>query len=127
MAIALASFCLNPVPDVTEDQVDLVEINHYYDEQGRLVFDQLIYYEWCPVQCRFNVRDWRLLKSPTQKPHRDWQRGGYVATWHDAGVLRRVHADQLNESWTQYDPELVERAYLPRDKRKELTKLSKPR
>ena len=33
---------LNPTEDVSREKVDLMEVNHFYDEQGRLVFDQVI-------------------------------------------------------------------------------------
>jgi hypothetical protein len=105
---------------VVVDEVDLIEVNHFYDEQGRHVFDQTIFYDWCPVQCRYNVRAWRLLKNPSQRPHRDWQGGGYVAFWHDGSLLRRVRGRAFRESWTQYDPELVERDFLPKEQRQDL-------
>lgn len=122
--VATASVGLNPVDVVACDKVDLVEVNHFYDEQGRLVFDQIIYYDWAPDRGRYNVRAWRLLKKPAQVPRRDWQRDGYVAIWHDSGVLRKVEAKSVRETWTQYDPELVEREFLPKEKRRELTRLS---
>ena len=50
--------------------------------------------------------------------------GGYVALWQDCGqggeILRRVHSQSIRETWTQHDPELVEREYLPKERRKEL-------
>lgn len=110
----------HPVEDVAWDRVDLVEVNHFYDPQGRLVFDQVIFYDWSVSQCRFNVRAWRLLKKPGQVPQRNWKTGMYEAVWHDGGVLRKVQAESFRESWTQRDPELEERAYLPKNQRREL-------
>jgi hypothetical protein len=66
------------------------------------------------------VRAWRLVKNPAQLPQRDWQDGGYVAVWHDGEVLRHVHAESMRETWTQYDPELIEREFLPKEQRREL-------
>jgi hypothetical protein len=66
------------------------------------------------------VRAWRLVKNPAQLPQRNWKDGSYTALWHDNEVLRKVQAKSMRESWTQYDPELVEREYLPKEKRKEL-------
>ena len=31
---------ISPREDVARESVDLIEVNHFYDEQGRLVFDQ---------------------------------------------------------------------------------------
>lgn len=113
---------LNPTEDVARERVDLMEVNHFYDEQGRLVFDQVIFYDWSPEHSRYMVRAWRLVKNPTQLPERDWREGGYLAVWQDGEVVRRVQAPSMRESWTQYDPELAEREYLPKERRKELRK-----
>jgi hypothetical protein len=122
MAVVMAALCLHPNEDIATDSVDLIEVNHFYDEQGRLVFDQIIFYDWCPIFCRYNVRDWRLLKSTAQIPHRNWQQGYFVTVWHDGEVLREVKSLSLRESWTQYDPELLEREFLPKEQRRELRK-----
>jgi hypothetical protein len=132
---------------VISESVDLVEVNHFYDEHGRLVFDQTIFYDWQRYKIegtpgalerdeaqtasggpsqefgyRFQVRAWRLIKNPqTQLPYRNWRQGGYTCgPWQDGETLRIVHARGFRETWTQYDPELVEREWLPKEKRKEL-------
>jgi hypothetical protein len=121
--LLLATLSLSPADDVVFEHVDLIEVNHYYDDKGQHVFDQLIFYDWSPQCCRYDVRDWRLLKNPAQIPVRNWQRGDYEATWHDGNLLRKVHADGVRETWTQYDPELVQRTALPKEKRRELFKV----
>lgn len=123
IAVLLGSVCLNPVEDVAIDRVDLIELNHFYDEHGKHVFDQIIFYDWSSQSGRYNVRAWRLLKKPAQIPKRDWRRRNFIAVWHDGIVLREVHAETVRESWTQYDPELVERTFLPKEQRRELRKL----
>lgn len=122
IAVLMASLCFNPVEDVAVDRVDLVELNHFYDEQGRHVFDQVIFYDWSPQNKRYEVRAWRLVKHPAQVPCRDWQSGGFVAIWQDGNLFRKVHAITMRESWTQHDPELVERSFLPKEQRAELRK-----
>lgn len=126
IAVCMAALTLSPADEVTVDQVDLVEINHFYDDQGRLVFDQVIYYDWSTVHSRYQVRDWRLLKTTTQVPLRDWREGGYVAEWEDfkqRNGMRRVKSKSVRETWTQYDPELVEREFLAQEKRTELNRI----
>jgi hypothetical protein len=108
------------------DRVDLVELNHCFDEYGRPAIDQLIFYDWCTTECRFQVRAWRLLKTPAQMPRPDVS-GGYMIRWQDGAVLRQIYAKQFRETWTQYDPELTEREFLPKDKRRDLRKLAKSR
>ncbi|MDA1050172.1 MAG: hypothetical protein O3C40_06795 [Planctomycetota bacterium] len=126
IAVCMAALTLSPADEVTVDQVDLVEVNHFYDDQGRLVFDQVIYYDWSTVHSRYQVRDWRLLKTATQVPLRDWRDGGYVSEWEDfkqRNGVRRVRAKSVRETWTQHDPELVEREFLAQEKREELTRI----
>ena len=122
IAVMLASLYLNPIEDVSVDRVDLVELNHFHDEQGKQVFDQIIFYDWSPTRGRYNVLAWRLLKHPSQLPVRDWSTGDYVTVWRDNAVVREVRAQTMRESWTQYDPELIERAFLPKEQRRELRK-----
>jgi hypothetical protein len=112
---------LVPYAGPVEDRVDVVEINHFYDDQGRLVFDQAIFWDWCPANERFRVRDWRLLKTPAQIPQRSVT-GGYVAVWFDGDAMRRVRCRQVRESWTMFDPELAQREILPKANRRELSR-----
>ncbi len=110
-----------PDRSVLRDSVDLIEINHYHDARGEHVFDQLIFYDWSSQKRRFQVRAWRLIKSESQLPRRDYLQGTWIVRWHDDGVLREVTASSRRETWTQYDPELAERENLPQDQRLELT------
>ena len=117
-----------PQQDVVRESVDLIELNHFYDEHGRLVFDQVIFYDWFAPEARYNVRAWRLVKNPAQLPQRDWTGGGFSALWQDGEQIRHIYSKSIRETWTQYDPELVEREYLPKEKRKELrtVKITRP-
>ena len=116
----IVAFGIAPQEDVARESVDLIELNHFYDEHGRLVFDQVIFYDWSAADARYNVRAWRLVKNPAQLPQRDWTGGGYTALWQDGEQIRHIYSKSIRETWTQYDPELVEREYLPKEKRKEL-------
>jgi hypothetical protein len=124
---ALVSLAIAPREDVARESVDLIELNHFYDEHGRLVFDQVIFYDWSAPAARYNVRAWRLVKNPAQLPQRDWSAGGYSAMWQDGEQLRHIQSSSFRETWTQYDPELVEREYLPKERRKELRIARTPR
>jgi hypothetical protein len=111
----------SPLEANPRDQVAVIEINHFHDEQGRMVFEQLIFYEWCEKSGRFQVRAWRLLKSESQRPRYDFTTREYTTHWFDGDLLREVRAPNLVETWTQHDPEVTERNYLAKEKRKELT------
>lgn len=123
-AMCIASSGSHANIDVLTNSVDLIEINHCYDENGQLVFDQLLFYDWCPSKGRYNVRDWRLLKSAIQVPRRCPDSGLYIAVWRDGPAMRKVHAQTIRESWTQYDPEIIEQEFLPKDKRQALPKFT---
>ncbi|MFK8114829.1 MAG: hypothetical protein AB8B91_21690 [Rubripirellula sp.] len=102
---------------VMRQQVDMIELNHFVDEEGREVFQQVIFYDWSKTQRRFHVRAWRLIKKESQMPQRRWEPAGYQCTWHDEGMLRQVWAPKLRETWSQRDPERVNRALLAEDQR----------
>lgn len=112
-------FTLQPFTPVIADRCDLVEVNHLYDEDARHIFTQTIYFDWCDETCRFQVRAWRLVKRQSLMP----AKGGDVfrASWIENGdTLRSVSAKAFRESWTQYDPELIERDVLPSGDRRDL-------
>lgn len=117
----LIAWGICPREDIAVETVDLIEVNHFHDDQGRLVFDQCIFYDWSPLDGRYMVRAWRLVKHNSQLPRRDFANDGYVAIWQDADVVRKVRAESMRETWTQHDPELVEREYLPKERRRDLT------
>src|SRR5262245_9729754 len=127
IAICLATLAYHPSPDVHQETVDLAEINHFHDDQGRPVFDQILFYEWSADQKRYQVRDWRLLKSTAQIPLPSARDGVSISVWNDfkaRDTLREIRAKVVRETWTQYDPELVEREFLPESKRRKLKEAS---
>ena len=104
----------------TRAKVDLVELNHFLDDNGREVFRQLVFYDWNRHQKRFHVRAWRLVKKPSQLPKRSWDPPGYLIRWKDKSVEREVWAKSMRETWSQHDPERVNRAFLPENERQPL-------
>ncbi len=123
MPFLLILFSLVPNDLVLVDHVDVIELNHFHDDQGRPVFDQYIFYRLNKHESRLEVCDWKMSKSVNQKPIRDHQRGGYSATWIDpqtGSELRTVTCDSYFESFTQFDPELFDREKLPKEKRNPL-------
>ena len=114
--ILLSAISILPSPAApVEDRVDLIEVNHYYDAGGKLVFTQHIFYDWHSHEGRHHVRDWRMVKSPQQAVV-----DGEVL-FVDGAVFRRVRAKITRESWTQYDPEVAERESLPQGERRKLS------
>jgi hypothetical protein len=119
-AFVLAAAGVLPTEAAVVEKVDLIEVNHFYDEQGRPVFDQCVFYDWTQERERYDVLAWRLIKTGDQYPQRNWGKGGYTAIWYDGEVLRHVNAAAFRETDTQHDVELVEREWMPKDMRREL-------
>lgn len=119
LAVLGCALALGEIPRTIEpirDTAEVCEVNNFYDDCGKLVFVQIILWDHNGICVA-----WRLLKCPRQVPQRDWQRGGYVATWDDSGLWREIRVRTLVESWTQYDPELCQRERWPQEYRRGLT------
>jgi hypothetical protein len=121
--LILAALALSPIEDVPRDRCDLIEINHFMDERWREVFVQQVFYDWAPYHSQYIVRAWRLAKRAEQYPAWDFARAAYVVTWHDGDTLRQVQAPLFRVSQGQQDPELIDRNTLPKDHRRELSRL----
>ena len=119
--IVAATLCLVPRTPVVQDEVDVIEVNHYFDAKGCLVFDQVIFWKWNEWDREFHVIAWRFLKAPGQIPIRNWRNGQYHTIWHDGSVLRHVRSQAFRETWTQFDPEVEDRNYVSRQARENLT------
>jgi hypothetical protein len=126
---AAALLCLIPAGIDQEDaetrqRVDLIELNHFVDDEGREVFRQLIFYDWSQQHQEFHVRGWRLIKSDAQLPQQRWNQSQHQqcwrCRWYDAGLQRQVWAPKMRETWSQLDPERVNRERLPEDQRRPL-------
>jgi hypothetical protein len=121
-----------PVDDgVLRDRCDVLEVNHYFDDEARPVFTQLLFLDWCPRASCHHCADWRLMKQGTDQfnrwqitIHKEYATGDWVATWTDDAGAREVRAKQWRESFTQHDPEMTERERWPVDQRRKLR--SKP-
>jgi len=131
---------------IVEEQVDLVEVNHFYDPgTGQLVFDQVIWYRWNDLKQRMDVIAWRLLSDCRESDEEDMRKwnaennhglayvgrwvpkhaapftmnGKYVSFWYDSKTTqyRKIVAKTRRDSWTTFDVELKERENLPQELR----------
>ncbi len=119
-ALLLILISVLPSDRVARESCDRIELNSFYDDQARLVFDQVLFFDWSHEEGRYQLRGWRMVKSESQLPRLDHARGVYVCDWQDGEVHRIVTAPVLSVSRTQYDPELTEREFLPKERRREL-------
>lgn len=119
-----ASLLLAVVPQdagIVRDRCEVIEINNFCDSDAHPVFVQAIFWDDAG-----HVIDWRLVKNRADQERaniqirRDYAGGGYVATWLDSETLREVRSKCWRETWTQHDPELVDREHMPMDRRRKL-------
>lgn len=114
-------FALAPA-GATVDHVSVMEVNHLHDQTGRLVFSQLILYDWHPQRQWHHVVDWRLLPKGEQTyVLRDWSSDHYKLLLLEGRMVRRIVAKQTVETHTLVDPELAERDRMPREERRGLS------
>lgn len=156
-ALLLALFSVVPINDVSilEDKFDKVEINHFYDVDGKFVYDQIIWYDWDYEFNQHKVVSWKLVKdSRTDKPENirgreEWEKrfekdpdilpfnpiffgddpiiprldrrtNTYKSIFYHNDFLHKVESKYKSETWTQYDPELVDREFYDKSKRPDL-------
>ncbi len=113
------SFTSQPI----REHVDLMELNHKYDNCGRHTFSQVIFWERSPATGKYHVRDWIIVdveESPWCVPI---ERGGiYVSTFFRHGISYSVRSPLFRESWTHIDPEVEDAKKNPKHLRRPLPK-----
>jgi hypothetical protein len=128
MLLAILLFIAQPI---AHDHVDLVELNAFYDCNGRFVYEQVIFYEWRPDLQRYHVRAWCLVDDRDlldRRPQRGYRSGLWVVRWQDRdqNVLRTITATHYRRSWSQVDPERANKRLLPESERRALIKRLPP-
>lgn len=113
--LVIAVLAIVPQSPVARDGVERLELNNFYDLDGRLVFTQVIGWE-----ANETVRFWRMAKTADMTPRPDAIHGGCVLRWIDSDVTREVRARSFAESWTQVDVETANRTVLPAELRRKL-------
>lgn len=109
---------------VIVDHVDLIELNHFYNEKMEHVFDQFIFYDWSSQLKKFIVVDWRLKKDPNKFVCKNHHTNRWELVMHDEGNLRHIISKSHRETWTQYDPELRNRNIVTQENRRGLTQIA---
>lgn len=146
--IVLLLLALNPLDHAIHDAVDRIEVNHVYNQDGGLSFDQWIGWDWNIRKSRWDVVAWRMMRDvrrECQMQKRQWERehpdgppyvaewigghaeptrivNGWVSQWYDekSHRLRRVTSSTYIETWTHWDREVVERQILSESMRRQL-------
>jgi hypothetical protein len=109
------------------ESVDLIELNHFHDDAGRPVYDQVIFYEWSTGEGKYHVRAWCLVepKDPiSRRPSQTFSDNRYHVRWFDSdqNIKRHISSGLFRESWTQSDPERANKKILDERNRTALYK-----
>lgn len=105
--------CKIPFSAPIEKQVDcnLIEKNNIYDKDGLYTFTQYIYYNWDPELKRNIVIDFVIQET------RKFEVIEVNNFFHQKIVkdhkIYKIRAKHFRESWTQFDPEILNKKYLP--------------
>jgi hypothetical protein len=89
--------------------VDCIELSHIFDMKGRIIYDQMIAWEWNPTNGKFQVRGWCLCNED------------YPITFD--GITKfenkdyRLHSPLFRESWSILDPERENKKVWPESMR----------
>ena len=95
--------------------VDLIELNHHYDDLGRHSYDQVIFYEWCAEYKRFHLIAWCLIEKDDHRlPQQLPGCKDHIVRWkdRDCRVTREVRAPLFRETWSKVDPERANKRLL---------------
>ena len=93
------------------DRVELIELNHVRDENGKHVFDQLLFWSDYPER-GLHVRDWCVVKPNTMLPRK--QEDAWETRWSRKGVTYVVRANRFKETTTRFDPEIADPVTFPK-------------
>jgi hypothetical protein len=117
---------------VLTDKFDNITLHHFYDDNGKLVFDQVIFYDLGVIDYNRGdkivtsntlvVQGWRLYKWE-QRPNLNSR--SCTIIFKDGEVLRKVSAKTFTEQWSQIDPESIPEQRQNKHLRRELHTIKK--
>lgn len=113
--LALLAFAASPPELALVDQVDIIELNHLHDARGHRTFSQWIFWRWNHDCRRYEVAAWRMAKHPST-----WSRGTLRIV--DGNHIREIRTVSYRETWTRYDPEVVDREFTAPESRQGLAR-----
>lgn len=119
--LSLLLLAIVPLPDcVLRDRCDLTEQNFFYDENGKLVFEQIVWFDFERGTGTERIVDWRMAKEPSMEPYYDHSSREWVTRFFDNNVLREVRSKFGRTVWLQYDSEVTAREDYPVHLRRKL-------
>ena len=55
--------CKIPSDLMIQEEADVIEVNQFFDSEGKSVFDQIIVRRWNPHESQYDIVDWRIMKG----------------------------------------------------------------
>lgn len=112
----------------TVDRVDVIELNYRYDEQGKLVFRQFIFWDYDVCFKKYVVREWALIEDSVrgELAFTIWENpltleNHLVYKDREYGFRRHIIAGSYRVSHAQSDPELVSKKTFSENLREKLS------
>lgn len=141
MNLLLLILAIVPHDSVVRDRVDVIELNHHYNEEGFLLYEQVIFRDWSDFYREYVIVATLTINDPANQharyPRQDrgrwyciWETNDWVCgdpanfVYYPRFYWREVTANQYRETWTQgsgLDPEIVESRSYYREWRRGLT------
>jgi hypothetical protein len=93
-----------------------MELNAFFDCKGRLCFEQVIFWDFSRTNGCPEVRAWRMVCDNdlhNRRPVKSEATGLWVSEWTEQGKRYRIVSRQYRESFSQIDPEVLDRKKLP--------------
>ena len=106
--------CGASFPDTSDHrhQCSRIHLNHIYsDETGVLITHQILFEDWHESEGQHHIEGWILAQNG--RPHIQRVGDEYRARWSNQFAVITVTARHFTESWTPYDPEVVDRSEHP--------------
>ena len=104
-------FSLQPYTSEVIQQADVVEYNHFYDDNGKHVFDQLILWKWDYFVGSNVSHGFKIVKGNESIEPK-------CILWEEGEEIHKIDSKcPLYETWTQYDPENKNREVFPKELR----------
>lgn len=94
-----------------EENVDLIELNHFYDKKGLWLYDQTIFWTIDPNTGKMHVRSWLLIDH--HKKISKTNNIFIVRYVDDKNTYRIIKSINFKESRTQFDPERENKEICP--------------
>ncbi len=102
---------------------DTIELNHFYDGEGKLLFNQFVFWEFDESDSQWKVVDWMLGTYNFGSTKVNYDLNTTVKTLvinRQTNLFKIKYKNRFFESWTQYDSELANRSILSIEKRRGL-------